>query len=126
MPELHPAQHVRAGAQDEVRAGVDRRVGERDHIAPVLAEVVLAAGAHVLGADPLGSGMHVHDDQIGLVGRLAHQRGHTGQVERVVGPVVWREPKDRDADRADVLDRDRARRPRVTIPTRRSAAAVFA
>ena len=39
--DLHPAQDVRAGAEHEVGAGVDRHVGERLGVAAVLADVGL-------------------------------------------------------------------------------------
>ena len=62
---LHPAQHVRARADDEIGPRIDDRVRERERVAAVLTEEHLGAGDDVLVRDAFGAGVHRHDDDVG-------------------------------------------------------------
>ena len=55
--ELQPAHDVRAGADDEVGARVDRRAREVAAVAAVLAERVLAPAGDARLVGPLGAGV---------------------------------------------------------------------
>ena len=62
--DLHPAQDVRARAEDQVGAGADRHVGELLGVAAILAEVGLLFAGDVLGVRALGAGVDGDDDDV--------------------------------------------------------------
>ena len=96
--ELHAAHDVRAARDDQAGARVDRHVGERLGIAPVLAQVVLLLAGHVIGGRALRAGVHVDHDNARLVARLLDQILGGGQVEQAGVVVVRREGQERHLD----------------------------
>ena len=112
-------------ADDEVGAGVDDRVGERDRVAAPLAEVRLRPPTDVGVGRPLRAGVHVHDDDVRARGGGPHQPPRLVEVEQVGGPRVGREAEHGHLDagrRARPRSRPRGRC--VAIPAARSAATV--
>jgi len=76
---------MRTACSDQVGAGVHRQVRERLGVAAVFADRCLLPPGDMVGVDPLGTGVHVHDDEIGAQPRPVDQRPRGGQVEQVGG-----------------------------------------
>ena len=116
--DLHPAQHVRPGAEDQVGAGADRHVGELDRVAAVLAQVGLLGVGRVGRVGALGAGVDRDDDEVGASRRAAliSARAESRSVSEVVFGVGG------EAEEGDA----HARRPATTVasagqPGRRDA-----
>ena len=103
--ELDAAQDVRAGAEHEVGAGVDRGVGERPRVAAQLAEGLLVAVGRVRLAGALGAGVHEDDDDVGVARRRGHEGADRAQVADRRGPRVGREAEEGDARARQVAGR---------------------
>ena len=69
LVELEPAQHVRAGAEHDVGARVDRDAREVAAVAAVLAERGLRPARDVLLVRALGARVQERDDDVGLARR---------------------------------------------------------
>jgi len=111
--ELHPPQHMRAACDDQVGAGVHRHVRKRLGVATVFAGVGLLMPGDVVRINPLGTGVHVHDDEIGSQPRPLDQRPRGGKVEQVGGVGVGREGDERHPHTPRAHDCDLARKARL-------------
>src|SRR2546423_12775789 len=80
LVELHRADHVRAVADDEVRAGVDHRVAERYRVTPVLPEEHLGPRLDMGAVGPFPAHVYLDDHDVGLASRLAYQLLAFGDV----------------------------------------------
>ncbi len=105
---LHPAEHVRPAADDEVGARVDHCVREGDRVAAVLAEEPLRAALDVLVVGALAARVHRHDDEVGPLVGLADERLRGRDPEQALRPGIGREADDGDLGAADVDVRDLA------------------
>ena len=110
---LHPPQHVGAVADDDVRARVDDRMGERDDVASILAEVHLGSRPHVRVIRALRTGVHGDDDDVCLRRGRLHETPGGRDILELLRPRVWRKADHRHPDLADLLVGDLARTPRV-------------
>ncbi len=100
-------------ADDEIGARVDRSTREADRVAPVLAEVPLGAGSHVLAVGPLGAHVGGDDHDVGALVGVGDCRANTGQVGHRLRPRVRREAEHGDADGTDLLTSNLAGLPGV-------------
>src|SRR5581483_11984607 len=98
---LHPAQDVGTAADDEVGAGADDGVRERERVAAVLAEEPLRPGADVEVRRTLCAGVHRHHYEVGPDVRLPDEGLRRGEVQQALRPGVRREADDRNAGAAD-------------------------
>ena len=87
---------MRAGAEHEVGAGVDRHAREAAAVAAVLAERALRAVGHVRLVGALGAGVEEGDDDVGPARGALDQRAHLGLVAHLVAPRVGREAGEGD------------------------------
>ena len=93
-------------ADDEVGAGVDGGMRERDGIAATLAEVPLRPRTDVRVGGPLRAGVHVHDDDVRAGRGCSHQLPGRVEVEQVGSPRVRSEAEHRHPDVAGAENRD--------------------
>ena len=114
--DLHPAQDVRARAEDQVGAGFDRHMGEGLGVAAVLAEVDLLLAADMLGVGALGAGVDRDDDDVGFLAGLADQSPGGVEVGQRGGVRVGREAEEGDLAAAGLEDRDLARQAGLLDP----------
>ena len=106
VEELEPAQDVRAGGEDEIRARGHERVCKPSFVAAVLSEVVLGAVGDVLVVRALGACVEDGDDEVGTRGGLPHEPLRRGNVGQALSPRVRREAENRNSNAASTQNGD--------------------